>query len=68
MPNGMPAPFLMTESELAEFLRLDVRFTRDSIDRMRKHGLRAIQVSKHVLFKLDDVLDWLCLQQERVPR
>jgi len=57
MPDGRPAPFLMNTQELAQFLRLDVRFPADSIERMRRHGLKAVQVSRHVFFKLDDVLN-----------
>jgi len=68
MPDGRPAPFLMNAQELAQFLRLNVRSPGDSIERMRRHGLKAVQVSRHVLFRLEDVLDWLHIQQDRVPR
>jgi len=58
----------MTSKELIEFFRLNVRFPEKTIERMRKKGLQAVQVSKHVLFKLDDVLDFLKKEQQRNPR
>lgn len=68
MPSGSPAPYLMTADELAQFMRLDVKFPRDTIERMRKeHGLRAVRVSTHVLYQLSDVLDFLREEQERNP-
>lgn len=68
MPCGRPTPYLMTVNDLVEFLRLEVRFPRDSIDRMREHGLRACQVGRRVLFRLTDVLEFLDREQSRNPR
>ena len=68
MPGGRPAPYLMTQDDLVEFLRLEVRFPRDSIDRMRTHGLQACQVGRRVLFRLTDVLEFLDREQRRNPR
>ena len=70
MPDGTPAPYLMTQDDLLKFLRVDnVKFPRATVDRMRRlHGLKAVQVSRNVLFQLPDVLDFLQREQERNPR
>jgi hypothetical protein len=50
MPDGRPAPVLLTEAELIQFLRLDlidVSFPGQTIRRYRDAGLlRAVQISK----------------------
>ncbi len=72
MPTGVPAPYLMTADELLRFLRVDeqdLRFPEKFVENARKkYGLRAVQVGRCVYFKLDDVLKYLELQQERNPR
>ncbi len=68
MPDGRPAPYVLTLDELVEFLRLDVKYPRDSIKAMRDNGLVATQVSKHVRFLLPDVLAFLESEKERVHR
>jgi hypothetical protein len=69
MPSGKPAPYLMTHEELVEFLRIQVKFPRAAVERMRKVlGLKAVQVSRRVLFRLPDVLDFIEKSQERNPR
>jgi len=69
MPNEKPAPHVMLREEVAEFLRLNVRFPRATVDRMRKQqGLKSVQISRRVLFILPDVLDFIEQQKERNPR
>jgi len=68
MPDGQPAPFLMTVDDLTAFLRLTNRFPAKTIERMRKRGLLATQVGQRVLFQLPDVLAFLGQERERVPR
>ncbi len=68
MPDGRPCPHLLTQAELVEFLRIDVKFPHESINKMRKNGLRGTQVSKHVLFRIHDVLEFLDYEQKRNPR
>lgn len=68
MPNGNPAPFLMNIFELIDFLRIKTKHPRSSVDRMRKNGLRSVQVSRHVFFQLPDVLEFLRDEQGRSPR
>ncbi len=69
LPDGRPAPYLLTEAELAEFFRLTSKFPGQSIRRMRDvQGLRAVQVGRRVLFRLDDVLAWIERRQRENPR
>jgi hypothetical protein len=67
MPDGRPAPVILTEEELITLLRLD----KDSggpknpaytLAYYRKHGLRAIQMGKRIRYFLPDVLDFLSNQ------
>ncbi len=68
MPDGRLAPHVMTQAELIEFLRLEVKFPRKVIKGMRDNGLAATQVSKHVRFLLPDVLAFLESEKGRVVR
>jgi len=72
MPDGRPAPVLLTESELIQFLRLDmieVAFPGQTIRRYRDAGLlRAVQISKQVLYPLWSVIEFIERQQEAVER
>lgn len=58
MPDGRPAPWVMTEDDLVEFLRIqNVKFTHNTIERIRqKYGLRGTQLGKAVRYQLPDVL------------
>ena len=69
--NGVtrPAPFLMSRDDLSDFLRLHdskTKFPSKTIQRYRKIGLPSIRVGRRVWFRLDDVLQFLDKQQERV--
>jgi len=68
MPDGRPAPWLMTMYELIDFLRIKTRHPRDTVAQMRKRGLKAVQVSRNVYFQVSDVLEFLRAEQERNPR
>ena len=69
MPDGRPAPYLMTLDELIEFLRIESRFPGQTVRYYReKYGLKAIQIGKYVRFRLTDVLHFLDKEQERNPR
>ena len=69
MPDGTPAPYLMTLEELCEFLRIErVRYPREAVERLRHRGLSAIQVGKRVLYRVDDVVDFLDRQHDEAPR
>jgi len=72
MPNGDPAPVLLTEGELIKFLRLDlidVRFPKNTIRRYRDAGLlRGCQISKQILYPLDEILEFIEKQTQEVAR
>ena len=69
MPDGRPAPYLMTGEEVLEFLRLKSLRPDMVLWRLRKHGtLSGVQVGRHVRFRLSDVLVFLDKQQAKVPR
>lgn len=64
MPDGRPAPLILSEEELVFLLRLD----KDSggpknpaytLAYYRKHGLRSIQMGKRIRYFLPDVLVFL---------
>ena len=60
MPDGRPAPALMTTVEVAEFLRLDHNADpKKSVQRLRlKKDLPAIKLDKTFRFRPDDVMEW----------
>ena len=71
MPDGRPAPPVLTQNEVIQLLRLDtlkVRFPEQTLRRYRDQGLKAIQLSKGVFFRLESVLRWLEQQEEAVQR
>jgi len=69
MPDGTPAPHVMTQAELIQFLRLENRFPGTSVERMRKtQGLRSVQVGKCVRYLLPDVVQFLATRQQENPR
>ena len=69
MPDGRPAPYLMTRDELAEFLRIDVKHVRHAVDRLRTvKGLRAVQIGQRVLYPLSSVLAFVEKQQTEAAR
>ena len=68
MPDGRPVPLFLTLEELILLLRIRVRFPEKTIERMRHRGLKGVQVSKRVLFRLDNVLEFMDMEQERNPR
>lgn len=67
-----PVPFLMTESELIRFLRLDetgVQNPSETLWRYRKQGsLKATRVGRCLRYRLPDVLAFLETAQELNPR
>lgn len=68
MPDGSPAPYLLTFDELVTFLRIQTRFPKDTIAYYRKLGLRPVQVSRRVLYPLSNVLQFLVRLEELRPR
>lgn len=72
MPDGTPAPYLLTQDEAIRFLRLDecgVRFPAESFRNLRnKYHLQAVQVGKGVRFPLPELLNVLERMQQENPR
>ena len=70
-PDGKPCPPVLTQDEVIQLLRLDtlnVRFPEQTLRRYRDQGLKAIQLSKGVFFRLESVLGWLEQQEAEVVR
>ena len=64
MPNGNPAPLVLTEQELIILLRLDgesdgPKNPKYTLEYYRKQGLRAIRIGKRLRYYLSDVIDFL---------
>lgn len=59
MPDGRPAPSIMTSREVIAFLRIDEINIKDPIatlDYYRQRGLKARRISRAVRYRLEDVL------------
>jgi hypothetical protein len=64
MPDGRPAPLILTEEELVILLRLDEnsggpKNPAYTLAYYRKHGLRSIQMGKRIRYYLPDVIEFL---------
>jgi hypothetical protein len=68
MPDGQPAPEVLSEQEVIKFLRLDedgkgcsytLKYYRD------KNLLKGIQIGKNLRYTKQEVLNFLALQTER---
>jgi len=69
MPDGRPAPYLLTRAELIEFLRIDGSNPDETINYYRKrYALPGIQIGSRIRFKIDDIVAWLDDQRKRNPR
>jgi hypothetical protein len=60
MPDGTPAPSLLTEEEAIKFLRIDatgVRFPRDAFQRYRKSGqIVGKRIGRCVRYPVSEVM------------
>lgn len=72
MPDGTPAPGMLTTDELIRFLRISetqTRFPESTIRYYREKGLlRGVQVGRAVRYPLTEVLRFLDRLQESNPR
>ena len=63
MPDGRPAPILMTESEVIQMLRLEecgASRPEYAMQRLRDSGrLKSIRISRKSAYRLSDVLNYL---------
>lgn len=65
MPDGRPAPAVMTSEELIEFLRLDGKGER-TLKYYRDEGeLCGIRIGRKVRYPLDEVLRFLAQKVEK---
>jgi len=76
LPDGKggfgPCPDLLTEQEAIRFLRLDeidIERPQDTLRRYRLRGLlKAVQVSKAILYERQELLDFVQKLKEENPR
>ena len=70
MPNGRPAPVLMTSEEVCELLRLPLKRGQDATKRLEyyrnKGTLRGVSMGMAVRFTLVEVLRFIDNQKEAV--
>lgn len=60
MPDGRPAPAILTKEELAEFCRFSGRNITKTLRRYRQSGqLVATRFGRDLHYRLEDVLDFL---------
>jgi len=59
MPNGQPAPFVMTPEQVCEFAQLSGRHGLRRLERIRANGLQARCVGEETRFLLPDVVRFL---------
>lgn len=64
MPDGRPAPLVLTEEELLILFRLDEgsqgpKNPKYTLEYYRKQGLRAVQIGKRLRYYLPDVIEFL---------
>jgi len=67
MPDGKPAPYMMTFDDLIEFLRINVEYPRNTIKRLKDDGLTGVRISKKILYPLPVVLDFVHHKHRRKP-
>jgi len=71
-PDGKPVPDLLTETEAIRYLRLDEVNIKDPSATLRRYRaggtLRAVQVSKQVLYPLSELQNFVNEQLEANPR
>ena len=68
MPDGQPAPYMMTATDAATFLRIKAKDSQDALRTLRKKGLKGIMLSGRILFPLDEVVAFIKRESETNPR
>ena len=72
MPDGRPAPVLLTESEAIQFLRLDtidLKHPDHTLRRYRDAGLlRCVQISRRIFYPVDELMAFIDRQKAEVIR
>ena len=68
MPDGQPAPFVLTAEDAARFLRIKAKDVKSSLRTLRKKGLRSILVGGQIRFPLPEVVAFVEREVEENPR
>ena len=68
MPDGKPAPYVLTATDAATFLRIKAKDANSALRTLRKKGLKAVMLSGRILFPLDEVVAFIKREVETNPR
>ena len=68
MPDGQPAPYMMTATDAATFLRIKANDAQDALRTLRKKGLKAIMLSGRIVFPLAELMQFIDRQLKDDPR
>ena len=68
MPDGQPAPAVMTPEDAATFLRLKASDVRSALRTLRGKGLRTVMFGGEIRYSLDEVLRFIDSQIKDEPR
>lgn len=68
MPDGKPAPYVMTATDAATFLRIKAKDSQDALRTLRKKGLKAVMLSGRIVFPLAEVVTFVERELETNPR
>jgi len=70
MPNGVPAPEVMTQQEAIHFLRLDEANLKNPATTLQyyrdKGELKGIRIGKTIRYTKQDLLDFLQNQSKKI--
>ena len=68
MPDGQPAPAVMTPEDAAAFLRLKAKDVRSALRTLRGKGLRTVMFGGEVRYPLSEVMAFVEREVETNPR
>ena len=68
MPDGQPAPAVMTPEDAATFLRIKAKGVRSALRTLRGKGLRTVMFGGEIRYPLDEVVAFIERELETNPR
>ena len=68
LPDGTPAPYMMTAKDAATFLRIKAKDAQDALRTLRKRGLKSIMLSGRIVFPLAELMRFINRQLKDDPR
>jgi len=69
MPDGRPAPLVLTEEEAAAILRVDGPNPGETLRNYRESGrLKGLQIGRRIRYSLKSIVRFIDLQEETVAR